>query len=118
MASQLYDCVPVHGTQGLKGPTKAYACANCMEFFAELSVAYLYRNPGFGEVHASNVKESQDIQVEYSSSSNSNNDNTSNNEHEYNKWYPHNAQQLLVHDPQTYSALEKVWHKSEESTEI
>jgi hypothetical protein len=35
----LYDAVPVHGRQGAKGPAKAYACTNCMEFFAELSVA-------------------------------------------------------------------------------
>lgn len=40
MKNGLYDCVPVHGKQGLNGPTKAYACTNCMEFFAELSVAY------------------------------------------------------------------------------
>ena len=43
MKKTLYDCVAVHGSQGLHGPQKAYACANCMEFFAELSVAYLYR---------------------------------------------------------------------------
>lgn len=42
MAKGLYDCVPVHGKQGENGPTKAYACANCMEFFAELSVAFLW----------------------------------------------------------------------------
>lgn len=41
MARGLYDKVPVHGKQGQNGPIKAYACANCMEFFAELSVAYM-----------------------------------------------------------------------------
>ena len=40
MDRKLYDCVPVHGKQGANGPTKAYACFNCMEFFAELSVAF------------------------------------------------------------------------------
>ena len=40
MRKKLYDKVPVHGVQGKDGFAKAYACANCMEFFAELSVAY------------------------------------------------------------------------------
>lgn len=44
MNMKLYDCVNVHGKQGEKGPQKAYCCANCMEFFAELSVAFLYRD--------------------------------------------------------------------------
>lgn len=43
MENKLYDCVNVHGKQGLNGPQKAYACTNCMEFFAELSVAYLWQ---------------------------------------------------------------------------
>ena len=43
MSKGLYDAVAVHGPQGHSGqPQKAYACANPMEFFAELSVAYLY----------------------------------------------------------------------------
>jgi hypothetical protein len=40
MEMKLYDSVCVHGIQGANGPIKAYACANCMEFWAELSVAY------------------------------------------------------------------------------
>jgi hypothetical protein len=44
MSARLYDAVPVHGPQGVNGPVKAYACANCMEFWAELSVAYLSGN--------------------------------------------------------------------------
>jgi hypothetical protein len=40
MSKGLYDRVPVHGPQGVGGPMRAYACTNCMEFFAELSVAY------------------------------------------------------------------------------
>lgn len=43
MTKKLYDCVPVHGPQGRSGPTKAYACYNCMEFFAELSVAFMWK---------------------------------------------------------------------------
>jgi hypothetical protein len=43
MHAKLYDAVGVHGPQGKDGKrVKAYACANCMEFFAELSVAYLW----------------------------------------------------------------------------
>mmetsp|Transcript_13688 Transcript_13688/g.30181 ORF Transcript_13688/g.30181 Transcript_13688/m.30181 type:complete len:530 (+) Transcript_13688:173-1762(+) len=42
MEAKLYDSVSVHGPQGANGKAKAYACTNCMEFWAELSVAYLY----------------------------------------------------------------------------
>jgi len=48
MRKKLYDNVRVHGPQGLAADgvtsitAKAYACADCKEFFAELSVAYLY----------------------------------------------------------------------------
>jgi hypothetical protein len=42
MKKKLYDQVRVHGPQGEQGLAKAYACTNCMEFFAELSVAYLW----------------------------------------------------------------------------
>jgi len=39
MKEGLYNCIKVHGTQG---PTaKAYACENEMEYFAELSTAFL-----------------------------------------------------------------------------
>lgn len=44
MMKKLYDAVPVHGPQGKDSKmVKAYACTNCMEFFAELSVAYLWK---------------------------------------------------------------------------
>jgi hypothetical protein len=43
MKKSLYDCVSVHGKQGCNGPVRAYACTNCMEFFAELSVAFHYK---------------------------------------------------------------------------
>lgn len=47
MKAKLYDSVYVHGPQGVaadgtRTTAKAYACTNCMEFFAELSVAYHY----------------------------------------------------------------------------
>jgi len=43
MGSRSYDAVRVHGPQGADDrKVKAYACTNCMEFFAELSTAYLW----------------------------------------------------------------------------
>jgi hypothetical protein len=39
MKEGLYDCVKVHGPQGPEA--KAYASSNCMEYFAELSAAFL-----------------------------------------------------------------------------
>ncbi|CAB9502100.1 expressed unknown protein [Seminavis robusta] len=47
MKDRLYDWVRVHGTQGPMN--KAYACNNCMEYFAELSAAFL----GQPDLHAS-----------------------------------------------------------------
>jgi hypothetical protein len=43
MEKKLYHSVKVHGPQGVNGPQKAYACTNCMEYFAELSVAYHWK---------------------------------------------------------------------------
>jgi hypothetical protein len=39
MKEGLYDCVRVHGTQGPEA--RAYACQDAMEYFAELSTAFL-----------------------------------------------------------------------------
>ena len=41
MEEGLYDCVRVHDLQGKTKECKAYACSNPMEYFAELSVAFL-----------------------------------------------------------------------------
>lgn len=86
MKARLYDCVRVHGPQGLAADgvtpitAKAYACTNCMEFFAELSVAYHW---GLDEAT------------------------------EYNKWFPFNRAQLLLHDPATTKVLQAEWLKFE-----
>lgn len=108
MRASLYDCVDVHcestsrtttEAEGIfdgdalvgnsedivheprkivnKMKKKAYACANVMEFFAELSTAFHYSEK---------------------------------DELEYNKWFPHNHQQLLAHDPETWQLLGKLWH--------
>ena len=44
MSKGLYHAVNVHGPQGRQGTAKAYACTNCMEFFAEISTAYMWNN--------------------------------------------------------------------------
>ena len=49
MSKRKYDAVAVHGPQGEDGPQRAYACANAMEFFAELSTAYLFRDNSWKE---------------------------------------------------------------------
>ena len=85
MEKKLYDCVPVHGPQGLKGGCKAYACYNCMEFFAELSVAFHWQ------------KDSLKGDAPYTC------------DVEYNKWYPHNYVQLKSHDIETCKILAKMW---------
>jgi hypothetical protein len=73
----LYDAVHVHGKQGENGQlAKAYACANCMEFFAELSVAYLWKRD---------------------------------NSTEYNKWFPHNREQMKEHDQESFDVLHYMW---------
>ena len=41
MEAKLYDSVAV---KDCEMPQKAYACSNPMEFFAELSVAYMWGN--------------------------------------------------------------------------
>ena len=41
MEEKLYDCVPFHCNKGKKDRRKAYACTNAMEYFAELSAAFL-----------------------------------------------------------------------------
>jgi hypothetical protein len=77
MKEKLYACVKVHGAQG---PTaEAYACENEMEYWAELSTAFL---GGIGPDYA---------------------------DKEYNKWFPFNRQQLKEHDPRAYSLLSRLW---------
>ena len=50
MEKGLYDKVAVHGPQGNNGRlVKHYACSNCMEFFAELSVAFMWKEDAHRE---------------------------------------------------------------------
>jgi hypothetical protein len=87
MKEGLYDSVRVHGPQG---PTaKAYACTNAMEYFAELSTAFL------GGV---SLNPDTDRQGKMTLPA-----------EEFNKWYPFNRQQIREHDPRAYKLLKKIW---------
>ena len=88
MCEGKYDCIPsVHGPQaqliadGKK--LKAYACTDCKEYFAELSVSFL-----------------SPVDRDESKS-------------EFNKWYPHNRQQLQAHDPMAFDVLSELWGKAD-----
>jgi hypothetical protein len=88
MKEGLYDSVRVHGPQG---PTaRAYACTNAMEYFAELSTAFL------GGVAPKADDTDRRNKVNYP-------------EEEFNKWYPFNRQQIREHDPRAYKLLKKIW---------
>lgn len=90
MADGLYEDVQVKGPQGPS--TKAYACTNCMEYFAELSTAFL-----------GGVSERQrERECCYGS-------NSSAKLEEYNKWFPFNRDQIKKHDPRAYEMLKKMW---------
>ena len=41
MEEKLYDCVEVHNDRGYFEERRAYACTDPMEYFAELSTAFL-----------------------------------------------------------------------------
>lgn len=111
MERHLYDRVDVHGRQGLAGPIKAYACANCMEFFAELSTAYMWASGGLAD----------DIGAEGDETSAAATDGVVEEEQEeeaaavleYNKWFPFNRRQLRVHDPDSYRVLHGLWSQTE-----
>lgn len=60
MEEGLYDCVAVHGTQGPE--CKAYACSNPMEYFAELSTAFLGGTSGQQEFNKWYPFNRQDIE--------------------------------------------------------
>ena len=116
MAEHLYDCVPVHGSQGLNGGTKAYACYNCMEFFAELSVAFLWQNDCLKKKINENSHPDSDSTVDsFINLKGMTNDYTMkdylmySSAIEYNKWYPHNFIQLYSHDRKSCEALALLW---------
>jgi hypothetical protein len=89
MKDGLYDSVRVHGTQG---PTaKAYACNNAMEYFAELSTAFLGGIPSKQKERGSK------------------NFLRGGGEEEFNKWYPFTRKQIREHDPRAHEMLTKIW---------
>ena len=90
---------------------KAYACTNAMEFFAETSVAYLATSTLIREyTHETYDTYTHTTHTTTSSSNNNNNIHKAAYPiEEYNKWYPHNSDQLRMHDPYTYNVLSKLW---------
>ena len=130
MNLRLYDKVSVHTPPPPSPPThthsttittnsasssmrKAYACTNAMEFFAETSVAFLATSTLIREY----THETYDTYTPttHTATTNNNDNNNNNNKaaaypiEEYNKWYPHNSEQLQIHDPYTYNVLSKLW---------
>lgn len=154
MGKHLYDAVGVHGRQGVALKTqevdvqkkdsngavttlketvqvavpvkvKAYACSNCMEFFAELSTAFMWSDfcldcgeGGGGAVALAAIEE---VNAEVPSSSSpsltevptvaapSTEISTGVPRLEFNKWYPHNRAQIAQHDPATLEVLSRLW---------
>ena len=114
MSEGIYDSVPVHGPQGPVAP--AYAKTNAMEYFAELSTAFL---GGIPSLFQNDDDDKNDIETgakNHRRKQVRTGGKTTNvvqpNHHsrdEYNKWYPHNRQQLLDHDPRAYALLQKIW---------
>ena len=112
MKDGIYDSVPVHGPQG---PTAAaYAKTNAMEYFAELSTAFLggvsspmhvndkVNDPYHHRSHVRTGKRKTAATKDILRTNHSDSD-------EYNKWYPHNRQQIRDHDPRAYELLKKMW---------
>lgn len=109
MEEGLYDSVPFHsgfrgyGSDGqhlhfIKQNTRHYACTNAMEYFAELSVAFLSpeqgshnHEDGDGEHGTNNIASTVDETAEY------------------NKWFPHNRSQLKEHDPRAHELFCQLW---------
>ena len=88
MKEGLYESVRVHGTQG---PTaKAYACTNAMEYFAELSTAFLGGTLSKQNERGGSGKSAEEPE-------------------EFNKWYPFHREQIREHDPRAYALLKKLW---------
>lgn len=119
MREGLYDSVRVKGSQG---PTaRAYACTNAMEYFAELSTAFLggiprlQKNREEQEVSSSSTPTSSSngkapsLRNGAIASDNNENNNAMGNKEEYNKWYPFNRQQIREHDPRAYKMLKEIW---------
>jgi hypothetical protein len=111
MDEGLYDRVRVKGTQG---PTaRAYACTNAMEYFAELSTAFLGGAPQRQPTQpAGPSAEGVPCHVRRPGASNEATKEAIDNDHgdeEFNKWYPFNRKQIREHDPRAYEMLKKIW---------
>jgi hypothetical protein len=117
MDEGLYDSVRVKGTQG---PTaRAYACTNAMEYFAELSTAFLGGVPRRQRTQPAQTGPSAERDAPNHvrrrrpgvTNKESKNETTvdDNGVEEFNKWYPFNRKQIQEHDPRAYEMLKKIW---------
>ena len=110
MEEGLYDSVQYHAGFRGYGPegqhlhsimpnTRHYACSNPMEYFAELSVAFL----------SSPAPSPPGNEEDTNSNGNNPAMETTNEIEEYNKWFPHNRTQLEEHDPRAFKLLQQLW---------
>jgi hypothetical protein len=89
----LYDNVSCRFRDGTySSPQRGYCITDPMEFFAELSVAYLWKGGGDGG-HINGNEEEKEC--------------------EFNKWSPHNRAQLREHDRSTHDGLCVIWEGGE-----
>lgn len=123
MEEGIYDSVPVHGPQGPHA--EAYAKTNAMEYFAELSTAFLGGIPHPKVNDDDDSKNDTSIMTNDSTKTKSRRHpkqlrhpsstathlqtNHNNDTNDYNKWYPHSRQQIQDHDPRAYALLQKMW---------
>jgi len=97
MKEGLYDCVPFHTLKGRNAESRAYACENAQEYFAELSVAFLSNGCDDNPDEAKNEEKESDSE-----------DGGKEN-FEYNKWFPFHRKQLEEHDPRAFTLLQRMW---------
>ena len=122
MRARKYDAVRVHGPQGAGGRAcRHYACTNAMEFFAELSVAFLYdeaRHRGAAGAGVESAAADADGGGAFDTIVCPACDDGSGTSREYNKWYPFNNAQLREHDPETHALLEELWFPPDDGDEL
>jgi len=91
MKQKMYECVQYHTLEGVNDETRAYACNNAAEYFAELSVAF-FSNGCNVELQKMEEDGKYGEQVV-----------------EYNKWFPFTREQLQEHDPRAFLLLQRMW---------
>lgn len=93
MKEKMYECVQYHTLEGVNDETRAYACNNAAEYFAELSVAFF----------------SDGCSLDHQTVAEDGKDDDDGDVIEYNKWFPFTRKQLQQHDPRAYALLQQMW---------